>query len=466
MGAGHSHNHDHGGAWNFPLNEVGRVLAAITAMCAVVTVVAVIALWPGDDTLGTEDLFGTNIDYTDAEVIGLSEKVCFGFDENSDVLCDVIEFAIQSGPRDGITWNAEFTQNSPGTPDFAIGDSVVLGYQPNVPDERFQFAFIDFERKTPLYVLAVIFAVAIVLLGRFTGVRALFSLAASLVILVAFILPSILDGNNPVAVALAGSALVALIALYLTHGFNHLTTVALLGSFASLCLTGLLAYLFIRMSNITGLADENVAFLQVANRNVDVRGLLLAGFVIGTLGVLDDVTVTQASAVSEVHKADPTCGFSKLYAAGIRIGRSHIASTTNTLVLAYAGAALPLLLLFVRSGQPFGQVINSELVATEIVRTLVGTIGLIAAVPMTTALAAVIVRFEHDEDHSHSHANHDDPSAHDHDHSHRNHSDEDHSHKDHGDEADQGHQVQRTAADEVAPPAEPHPEIEWDKRRR
>jgi uncharacterized membrane protein len=181
------------------------------------------------------------------------------------------------------------------------------------------------------------------------------------------------------------------LALYLTHGFNPATTTAVLGTLAALFLTGALALIFVNISIFTGAGSEEAAFLQISQQQVNLQGLLLASIIIGTLGVLDDVTVTQASAVWELQRANPDYGIRNLYRAAIRIGRDHIASTVNTLVLAYAGASLPLLLLFSVSNRPITEVLSTETVAEEIVRTLVGSIGLVASVPITTALAAFVV---------------------------------------------------------------------------
>jgi uncharacterized membrane protein len=205
------------------------------------------------------------------------------------------------------------------------------------------------------------------------------------------VLPSILDGNSAIAVALVGSSLIMLIALYLSHGYNPRTTTAVVGTVASLLLTGALALVFVAATKLTGLASEEAVFLQISAEQVNLRGLILGGIIIGSLGVLDDVTVTQVSAVWELHLANRTMPARELYRAALRIGRDHIASTVNTLVLAYAGAALPLLILFVEVERGFGDVITGEVVAIEVVRTLVGSIGLVASVPITTALAAVAV---------------------------------------------------------------------------
>jgi uncharacterized membrane protein len=250
--------------------------------------------------------------------------------------------------------------------------------------------FEDFARRRPMLLLALVFAAAVALLGRWRGIFALLGLVFSLVLLVRFVLPSILEGHDPVTVALVGAAAVMFVALYLAHGLNVRTTSAVAGTLASLLLIGVLSNLFVGAAHLTGLASEEGEFLRALAGNIDLHGLFLGGIVIGSLGVLDDVTVTQASAVWELSLANTTYGFSKLYRAAIRIGRDHIASTVNTLVLAYAGASLPLLILFTLSNRHLGEVLTGEIVAEEVVRTLVGSIGLVAAVPVTTALTAFV----------------------------------------------------------------------------
>jgi uncharacterized membrane protein len=210
-------------------------------------------------------------------------------------------------------------------------------------------------------------------------------------VLILFVMPAILEGTNPLAVAIVGAAVIMFVNLYLAHGFNARTTTAILGTMASLAVTALLAFLFVEFGRFTGFGSEEALFLQLSADQINLQGLLLGGIIIGTLGVLDDVTITQASAVWELHVANPTYAFGDLYRSAIRIGRDHIASTVNTLVLAYAGASLPLLILFTVSQRRLDQVLNSEVVAEEIVRTLVGSIGLVASVPLTTALAAAVV---------------------------------------------------------------------------
>ena len=209
-----------------------------------------------------------------------------------------------------------------------------------------KYFFLDFDRRVPRVALAIVFSLVVIALSRWRGLAALAGLAISLLILIRFVLPAILEGSDPLWVAIVGGAMIMFLALYLAHGLDAATTTAVLGTLASLLLTGLLALFFVNISIFTGAGSEEAAFLQISQQQVNLQGLLLASIIIGTLGVLDDVTVTQASAVWELQMANPGYGIAELYRAAIRIGRDHIASTVNTLVLAYAGASLPLLILF------------------------------------------------------------------------------------------------------------------------
>ncbi len=256
------------------------------------------------------------------------------------------------------------------------------------PSRQYQFA--DFQRRGTLIWLAIAFGIVVVALGGWRGAAALGGLVASVGVLLLFVLPAILDGRSPLLVAVVGAATIAFLALYTAHGFSRMTTVALIGTLAALILTAVLSSLVVEIAGFTGFVSEESALLTLFD-SIDVRGLLLAGIVLGAAGAIDDVTVTQASAVWELRAANPGLTSAELFSRGLRIGRDHIASTVNTLLLAYAGAALPLLVLFVLSEQSLGTVANSEVVAVEIVRTLVGSIGLVAAVPFTTWMASVAV---------------------------------------------------------------------------
>jgi len=346
------------------------------------TVLGMVALWPADDPPRVES--GQLVKAT-----VVATQACPDLPVED---CALAEVLVTSGPDAGQT----FLAGAPvgvGAPEVQAGDRVVL--QSNLdapPDQRYVVA--DFQRGPVLWVLAAVFAVAVMALARWRGLTALAGLTASLGVLMVFVLPALLDGSPPIWVATVGASAIAIITMLMAHGASLRTGVALLGVLASLLLTALLGLLVIEVGSFTGLADESSAFLQAFGAEVDPRGLLLAGLVIGALGVLDDVTITQTSAVAEIHAADPTASRRELLAAGLRVGRDHVAATVNTLVLAYAGAALPLLLLFVLSGSGLGQVLTGELVAQEVVRTLVGAIGIVAAVPLTTALAAGLLAAE------------------------------------------------------------------------
>ncbi len=353
------------------------------------TAAGLVVLWPADPTPPVPDVIGPPATLADASVTAVERKPCQGTEASQNVVCQEVTAHLTSGPDEGETVPLEVSEG-PGAPRLNEGDRIVVGAVPGVGGGAGEatYYFSDYQRRTPMILLGVCFAVAVVALARWRGIMALAGLGISLIVLVKFMLPAILEGRSPVAVAVVGAAAIMFVALYLAHGVSARTTTAVLGTLGSLLLTGVLAWVFVEASHFSGLASEEAGFLQAAAGKVSLQGLLLGGIVIGSLGVLDDVTVTQASAVWELHQANPAFGFGRLFSAGLRIGRDHIASTVNTLVLAYAGASLPLLVLFTLSNRDLSGVLTGELVATEVVRTLVGSLGLVAAVPLTTALAA------------------------------------------------------------------------------
>jgi uncharacterized membrane protein len=249
--------------------------------------------------------------------------------------------------------------------------------------------FAEHVRATPLLWLLAVFVISILLISRWKGLRSLLSMAFSLFVIIGFIIPHILAGEDPVTVSITGSAILLAVTLYLTYGWNLKTHSAVLAMLLVLLITGTLAWLFVALTRLTGSGDENALFLlQMLDRPINLRGLLLGGMIIGALGVLDDLVTTQASAAFELHHANPALGFPGLYNAAMRIGQDHVAATVNTLVLAYAGASLPMLLMFSLGRGDYGYLVNFSFVAEEIVRTLVGSLGLIAAVPLATVIAA------------------------------------------------------------------------------
>lgn len=244
-------------------------------------------------------------------------------------------------------------------------------------------------RMPTLALLAGVFALTVLVVGGLRGARSLVALAFTLAVIVKVVVPLLLRGVDPILLAVGGGAVVTCVTLLLTEGPGRVTWSALLGTLAALGLTAFLAGAFSVLANFTALqGNEEIAFLiPLVGDRIDLQGLLLAATVFGALGVLDDVTVTQAAAVEQLHRADRSQPRRLVIGRAMRVGRSHIAATVNTLMLAYLGAGLPLLLLFALSGQGPMTVLNSEVVAVEVIRALVGSIGIVAAVPLTTVVA-------------------------------------------------------------------------------
>ncbi|MCY3787014.1 MAG: YibE/F family protein [bacterium] len=369
-----------------------RLLLAVLAVALVATAAGVVWLWPdgGGRTALAEAAgeVGATSQRFSAGVQSVREGPCSYSVEGNPQNCRTVVAVPRSGPDAGSAVTLpEFNLEQTGyVPDPAPGDRIVVGYEPST---EFYF-YADVDRRATLWTLAGVFAVFVLVLGRLRGLRALVSMVLTGLVLVGFVAPSILDGHEPLLVAVVGAAAIAFAGFYLTHGPAPETTVALAATLGSLALTLGLSALFFGAARFTGIATEEGAILSFVTGGIDLSSLLLAGVMIGALGALDDVTITQAATVAELRRADPTMRAPKLIAAGLRVGRAHIASTINTLLLAYVGASMPLLLLFAVSEQSWAMVANSELIALEIARTLCGSLGLVAAVPLTTALAAAL----------------------------------------------------------------------------
>jgi uncharacterized membrane protein len=284
--------------------------------------------------------------------------------------------------------------NSPvvNNPKFNVGDEVMVSRSRDIEGNDL-FYIADFVRRGPLLWLLAIFSALVVLIGRWKGLASLIGMGISFAVIFFFILPQILAGQDPILISILGSLAIIPATFYLSHGINRKTTVAILGTLSALIITGILANIFVEAAKLTGFAQEEASFLQIAKQGtINIKGLLLAGIIIGVLGILDDITVSQASVVEQLRKANKELKGMDLYLRVMSVGRDHIASMVNTLVLVYTGAAMPLLLLFVNNPYPFSEVINYEIIAEEIIRTLVGSIGLILAVPITSYIAVVVMR--------------------------------------------------------------------------
>lgn len=278
--------------------------------------------------------------------------------------------------------------NSINSPKYKVGDKVVVAELEVGPGQK-QFYVTDFVRKTPLLVLASIFAIMTLVVGRKKGVLSLLGLIFSFLIIFKFVLPAILQGDNPIFVVCLAVLFIIPVTFYLSHGISNKTHAAVLGTLLSLVITGVLAQVFVNVAHLSGFSAEEAGFLQAAKGElINIKGLLLAGIIISMLGILDDVTIAQSSLVFQLKKNNPKLNFFGLYHQALNVGKDHIASVVNTLVLVYTGASMPLLLLFIDNPHPFFEVINNEVVAEEIVRTLIASIGLILAVPLTTLISS------------------------------------------------------------------------------
>jgi uncharacterized membrane protein len=273
--------------------------------------------------------------------------------------------------------------------DLKAGDKVLVTRTEGGQGEDVYF-IADHARDFPVGLLAAIFCLLVVAIGRMSGGTALLGMAASFLVIVRFVIPGIISGHDPVTISLIGAVVILACTMFLAHGVNAKTATALAGTALSLIVCAALGAVFIDVAHLTGLAEESAATLRVLTAgSINAEGLLLGAMIIGALGVLDDVAVAQASSVFELNSANPQLGGRQLFGRAMNIGRDHIASTVNTLFLAYAGAALPLLLVLSLQTEPLTILLNREFIATEVVRTLVGSLGIVAAVPVTTAMAAM-----------------------------------------------------------------------------
>jgi uncharacterized membrane protein len=301
----------------------------------------------------------------------------------------VVRVELLEGDYKGILMEVDYGKRQLRTDDYRLtpGDPILVTIG-RTPDNVLTAYFVDFVRAAPLLWLFGAFAAAILLISRWKGLRSLASMLFSLFVIIGYIIPHILAGEDPLTVSIIGSIILLAVTLYLTYGWNLKTHSAVLSMVFVLVITGGLAWVFVLFARLSGSGDENNMFLiQTLGTQINLRGLLLGGYIIGALGVLDDLVTTQASAVFELHDANARLGFGGLYRSAMRIGQDHVAATVNTLVLAYAGASLPMLLLFSLGRGDYGYLVNFSFIAEEIVRTLVGSLGLIAAVPLTTVIA-------------------------------------------------------------------------------
>ncbi|MFQ1003809.1 YibE/F family protein [Modestobacter sp. SSW1-42] len=272
----------------------------------------------------------------------------------------------------------------------AVGDELVLNRDPGIETGTPGYTFQDFPRGTPIVLLAVAFTAIVGAVARLRGLLALLGLGFAFAVLLAFMLPGLLEGGSPIWVSLVGSSTIMFVVLYLAHGFSARTTTALLGTLFGLALSAVLGAAAVAAARLTGFSSEEAVTLLQFDPTLDFSGLVLAALVVAGLGILNDVTITQASAVWQLHEASPRAGWLELFRRGMAIGRDHIASTVYTIVFAYAGASLPLLLLFELYQRPFWTTLTGSEVGEQVIGTLVAGIALVLAVPVTTLIGALV----------------------------------------------------------------------------
>lgn len=343
---------------------------------------------------GSADVFGSKVE--DAEIVKILEEGTITLGDVTQPY-QVLQVKIIGGKYDGVLLEVEYGkyQQRPGSSLLMVGDAIFVTLDKR-PDGVISAYYTDYNRSFALWVLLGVFVLSILLMAQRKGVGALVSLAFSLLVIIGYIIPHILAGEDPVRVSLIGSAILLGTTLYLTYGWNIKTHSAVISIFFALVITGTLSIFFVNLAHLSGFGDENALFLtQVSSTQINLKGLLLGGMIIGALGVLDDLVTSQTAVAFELFSVDPTLGFREIFKRSMRIGQDHIAATVNTLFLAYSGASLPLLLLFALGRGNVPYLLNAEFVTEEIVRTLVGSIGLIAAVPISTVVAAFTVKNSH-----------------------------------------------------------------------
>jgi uncharacterized membrane protein len=357
------------------------------------TVIGLIVLWPGGEPTRAQQVAETYLPpgttYPDARVVSVDPFDC-STDPAAPATCAVVVVEVLDGEGAGDYQSLE-VQADVVASGVEEGDVLVLTRDP-AADGGVVYQFFDYERDTPLVTLAIAFAVVVVLVARLRGLASLVGLTFAFFILLQFVLPGLLGESPPILVSLVGSSAIMFVVLYLAHGFSARTTTALVGTLFGLTMVAVLGSLSVGAARLTGLTSEETNQLHGFDPTLDFSGLVLAGIVVAGLGVLNDVTITQASAIWQLHEVSPEMSWRELYARGMSVGRDHIASTVYTIVFAYAGAALPLLLLFEVYSQPIGTIITSSALAEEVIRTMVGAIALVLAVPVTTAAGAFFAK--------------------------------------------------------------------------
>ncbi len=325
------------------------------------------------------------------EIVSESERAIMGTGASTTV--QEVRVLLEEGERAG-----EVVRMEVEIAELKKGDNIYVFRMVTIDGSEY-ITFADFERRPVLALVAALFIVVLLVLARWQGVRALLSLALSGAAIIFLLVPALLAGYNPALVTIGISAIILAVVLFGTHGFTARATIAFLGTVTAVAFTSALAAVSVSAMRLSGFGADASVYLNFAtNGNLDLAGLLLGGIIIGILGVLDDVSITQASVVQELKAANHELGFRALYERAINVGRDHVGSLVNTLALAYTAVSLPLILLYAKTGSPLMVTLNQEVVAGELLRIMIGSIGLILAVPLTTVIAAWYFKDKHVDD--------------------------------------------------------------------
>lgn len=360
----------------------GKALTVMVGIVAACTAVGLALLWPSSPSRA-ETTSGP--ERQGATVTGIERGACTGTDIDSAAqdACVRVTVRLTEGPDRGQA--AGF--DAIGIP-LSLDDDILVLPSGDTRPGADRYAFADFSRTGAVWWLVILFAAAVCITARWKGLRALAGLAASLAIVLAFIVPAMLDGRPPVAVALVGALAAMFVTIPLAHGLGPRAIAAMAGTALALGFTVAAAWWGSDLTHLTGMTSEDAIVLRNAGVDLSLSALVIAGVVIAVLGVLDDLTVSQASTVMALRSANPTLGARALFRLAMRVGHDHVASTVNTLVLAYAGTALPVLLVLSFSGISFADALNTEIIAREIVSTVIGSTALVLAAPLTTLIAS------------------------------------------------------------------------------
>jgi uncharacterized membrane protein len=397
------HSHTHGSDPDAPPPSPGTLrrrrravflMLLVLVPVGIATAVGLLVLWPGGGPSRAQHVATTYVPpgttFPEAQVLAVATAPCAAGASTAQNTCGRALVTVLDGPGKGGQQRIDLPPDVVAA-GVHTGDRLVLSRDGKAEGGP-SYQFYDFSRRTPIVVLAIAFAVVVGLVARWRGLRALLGLGFAFAVLSWFVLPALLAEESPTLVSLVGSAAIMFVVLYLAHGFSARTTTALLGTLFGLALIAVLGSVAVSTARLTGLTSEETIYLSNFDPTLKFSAIVLAGVVVAGLGVLNDVTITQASAVWELDEASPDMSWRQLFGRGMAIGRDHIASTVYTIVFAYAGAALPSLLLFELYGRPFWTVLTGSAVAEEVIRILVGGIALVLAVPVTTAIGVLVAK--------------------------------------------------------------------------